>query len=231
LLARAACGKIPPHDQRPQPDRAEGHMLRFASQPDRVFLAILHSALELARDMISPFPPSYTLTPSESATAAEDYAGIFPRLAEFFDREDIVRLLDRLLEASRDPDTLYQLTDWCWLVLHECLEHFVAVHNDLGPSEVGPYRIGEIDFGAIVDVYFWDLDFLMGETLVDLGAFGREQMGVNPETFGIAAGLRPHPDEVHITSTEWETPDGKPFTPEGPEKGRIPRYPARVTEE
>jgi hypothetical protein len=25
-------------------------MLRFASQPDRVFLAILHSALELARD-------------------------------------------------------------------------------------------------------------------------------------------------------------------------------------
>ena len=200
-------------------------MLRFASDPDRVFLAILHAAIEIARDEIEPPRAGLKLTASEEAELDQNYGEAYPALAAFFTRAETARLLDRLLTASRDADTLFQITDWCWLVLHTCLEGFVHLHNDLGLAEVGPYRIGKIDFDAVLDVYFWDTDFLMGRTLVDIGEREREQMGVSPETFGIAAGLRPHPDEVLITAVEWETPDGKPFEPPEPAKSRIPRYP------
>ncbi|MBI1851331.1 MAG: hypothetical protein HYR85_13405 [Planctomycetes bacterium] len=206
-------------------------MLRFACDPDRVFLVILHAAIEVARDEIHPYPLGCKPAASEEHELQENYAAGFPVLAEAFSRAEIVPLLDRLLAASRDAGALYQITDWCWLVLHDCLENLIYVHNDVvsdhddGLNEVGPYRIGRIDFDAILDAYFWDTDFLMGRPLVDMSEEAREHMGVSPETFGIAAGLKPHPEELRITPVEWESPDRKPFKLKGPAEGRIPCYP------
>ncbi len=205
-------------------------MLRFASRPDRVFLAILHASIEFARTEIDPLNPGYAPSESEFEDLNENYGRAYPVLADFFTRDEMLRLLDRLPAVSQDPDTLFQITDWCWLILYTCVEDFINVHNDgeLGTNEVGPYRIGRIDFDAILHEFFWDLDFLAGRTIMDLGERGRERMGVNPETFGIAAGLKPHPDEVAIVPVAWETPDGKPFKPKGPAAGKIPRYPGSV---
>ena len=62
-------------------------------------------------------------------------------------RPTAVRLLERLLAASRDPP-LYQLTDYHWLMIYWCLQMFCDLHNDEAATEpsrrtkVGPYFIG-----------------------------------------------------------------------------------------
>ena len=41
------------------------------------------------------------------------------------------------------------------------------IHNDLAPAApkgwrpVGEFKLSEIDFDALVDIYFWDTDFLI----------------------------------------------------------------------
>jgi hypothetical protein len=203
-------------------------MLRFARKPDRVFRVILHGALEIRRDMIAElvdFP----------ARGREEYPAAFPALARFFAPEAALDVLDRLLQASK-ARTLYQLTDYHWLVLHDCLEAFCDLHNDSardsrsGTHRVGPYAIGRIDFEAILDRFFWDTDFLAGPELLELTPEQRrEQLGYSDETFGIAAGLAPHPDELRLTP--WTAEPGWEAEPDPyPPRGRVPRYPPEVEE-
>jgi hypothetical protein len=116
-----------------------------------------------------------------------------PMLARFFDPRTAARLIEDLLAASRDT-RLYQLTDYHWLVVYRCLEAFCDLHNDeaatdpTGRADVGPYSIGSIDFGAIVDRFFWDTDFLIGPELLELSADQRRrQLGFSDEAFSIAA--------------------------------------------
>lgn len=201
-------------------------MLRFQSKPDRVFLAILHAALECRGDEVRALleTPGFDL---------EEYRECFPTLARFFAPEAALEVIERLLVASR-ARTLYQLTDYHWLVIYDCLEDFCAIHNDYvsegrrNMCRIGPYVLGRIDFDAIVDGFFWDTDFLTGPELLDLTPEQRrEQLGFSEEAFGIAAGLAPHPDEVRIIpwggESHWER-EKDPF----PGRGRIPRYPPDV---
>ncbi len=65
---------------------------------------------------------------------------LYPELTRFFDRKELLEVLDRLLEASQQP-AMYEITDYHWLVVHECLEMFCGLHNDdaLGDDgKVGP---------------------------------------------------------------------------------------------
>ncbi len=202
-------------------------MLRFASKPDRVFRAILHAALASRRDDIAEFVECPGDDPAE-------YRAAFPRLGRFFAPQVAIDVLDRLLAASR-ARTLYQLTDYHWLVLYDCLETFSAVHNDLaaesrsGTSRVGAYAIGPIEFDAILDSFFWDTDFLVGPEFLELSPEQRREFRFSEETFGIAAGLAPHPDELRLTP--WTADPGWEDEPDPyPPRGRIVRYPPDVEE-
>jgi hypothetical protein len=193
-------------------------MLRFATKPDAVFTAILHDSLEDMRDTLAEL----------DAEAGDFWTAQYPNAALCFTAGTAVTVLDQLLAASRDAQ-LYQLTDYHWLLLYDCLRVYSAVHNDNveeGPSgalPVGSYQIGPIDFDALVDRYFWDTDFLLDRsTLAGLGPEGRESLGISDEVFGIAQGLPPHPEELKITPWEgprWDEPDGQT---QGP---LIPQYP------
>ncbi len=117
---------------------------------------------------------------------------------------------EQLLTASRAPE-LYQLTDYHWLLLYDCLRVYCEIHNAFAreaPTKtlpVGPYQIGPIDFDALVDGYFWDTDFLLeGPIVAGLGPEGRQSADVSDEVFGIAQGLRPYPDELKLTP--WAEP-------------------------
>lgn len=52
-------------------------------------------------------------------------------------------------------------------MLYECLENYCAELNDVAPGRpdgllpVGEYQLAEIDFDALVALYFWDTDFLV----------------------------------------------------------------------
>lgn len=91
-------------------------------------------------------------------------------------------------------------------MIYDGLEAFCEVHNDLiahepaGRTAVGAFEIGEIDFDALVTLFFWDTDFLAGDALTRLSVKQRQQLGVGEETFGLAAGLAPHSDELRLTS-------------------------------
>ncbi len=172
-------------------------MLRFAQRPDSVFLAILREALEDLHE---------TLTDLE----AEDWPAQYPTAARCFGSALARTTLGQLLTASR-ADQLYQPTDYHWLLLYDCLRVYCDIHNDdaqEAPTQtlpVGPYQIGPIDFDALVDLYFWDTDFLLeGHTLAGLGPDGRMSVDVADEVFGISQGLPPHPDGLRLTM--WSEP-------------------------
>ena len=64
----------------------------------------------------------------------------------------------------------------------------------------------------------------MDDTLLDVGSERRHQLGVSPETFGIAAGLLPHPSELEIRpfygGPVWSSEEDP-----SPAGGPIPSYP------
>lgn len=57
------------------------------------------------------------------------------------------------------------------------------------------YGIQQIDFGLLIDLFFWDNDFL-GEEIPDMSLEARQRIGISPETFGLTAGMKPHPEEL-----------------------------------
>jgi hypothetical protein len=72
-----------------------------------------------------------------------------------------------------------------------------------------------IDFEAFIDMYFWDIDFLLeASTYAQLGVAAKQQLGFRADVFGVLSGLLPHPAELVLQPLEAaETPG-----PEG-EKG------------
>jgi hypothetical protein len=56
-----------------------------------------------------------------------------------------------------------------------------------------------IDFDWFVAQFFWDSDFLESPALYDqLNPRAKQQLGMNPETFGLIHGMVPHPDELRL---------------------------------
>jgi hypothetical protein len=167
-------------------------MLRWQNTPDEVFQAIIRDALEFALDTLQIDPVGRD----------ENFRTFYPRASGFFGCDECGALLKALLKASDDDGTLYQLTDYHWLLLYESLKLYTEVSNELYaddglPIRCGRYRIGRLDFDGIVDCFFWDMDFLVG-AFAGVPEHVREQMGVNPETWGMAQGLKPHPEELLI---------------------------------
>ena len=75
--------------------------------------------------------------------------------------------LTRILEAHRFED-VYQLSDYLWLLVYESLEAMCQIHNEDARSgeypggliPIGEHRFRRIDFETLLQLYFWDLDFL-----------------------------------------------------------------------
>ena len=205
-------------------------MLRWNETPDRVFQAIVHACLESTRDMIAAYDHEGELTGGKRAARNPDYRDELPRLAKYFSGQQAMALLKALLHASQDDGALYQLTDYHWLLLYESLRVYSEVENDGArlsgtPIRCGSYRIGRLDFDEIVDYYFWDTDFLIPE-LATISEDARRQIGVSPETWGLACGLPPHPDELKI---EPVPPGDEPRHPRAWPRGkRLVAYPPRT---
>lgn len=201
-------------------------MLFFQKKPGPVFLEILHSALEIRRDMVREL--------SKEEGNAERWREDYHVLARCFTPLSLVSMLDCLLTASRDS-RVYELTDYHWLVIYDCLEEYCDVVNDdasFSPDRmrpVGPYRIGRIDFDHLVEWFLWDIDFLHGDEIVGMGGEWREDSHISPESYSIAAGLAPHPSELEIKplgqAPNWDEAEDEPAS------GVIPLYPPEVKEE
>ncbi len=199
-------------------------MLHFANRPDPIFTAILHEAMD---DLASRLSDELL----ELDEAEELWHAEYPDAAATFRVPLAVYTLLRLLHASHDPHTVYRPTDYHWLLLYACLRGYCAVHNDYTREHlddllpVGPYRIGAIDFHELLDLYFWDLDFLTDAETVDaLGPDARVAMDLSDEAYSIAQKLPPHGEELRlelVREAPWE--DAVVLDP--PAGARIERYP------
>jgi len=187
-------------------------MLRFPCPLTAAATEIFVSCLEISSDVVIDLAP-----PDEWRAACPLSAQCFtPELA----RETLLDLLAKL----RLPEE-YVPTEYHWLLMYECLKVLIEVLNDdplpslveqlttVATAQDGlylflPTRVKDvagfhIDFDALVDTYFWDIDFLMdAERFSQLGADAKTRLGFSPSVFGVVQGLSPHPDELVLRRSE-----------------------------
>lgn len=196
-------------------------MLHFASPSNSALTALVNDALEM---MHEDFDERFV----DENEMQRIWKTQYPSAATVFPVPLVRPVNEQLLTASQRPE-VYEITDYHWLFLFDCLRHYCGIHNDLvreehGPISVGPYQIGQIDFDDLLDQYFWDLDFLLdAEDVVAIGMQGRRMLGMNQETFGLVLGMQPHPAELKIVQAEGsEVGETDPLLPEG---SVIPAFP------
>jgi hypothetical protein len=187
-------------------------MLRFASPLTPAATAIFVMCLDLAADEVL------------NGDLPDAWREAYPRSATCFTPELAQATLADLVDKLRLPEE-YVPTDYHWLLLYECLQGQIeALNEDPLPPLVNlltalataqdtlyltlPTRSkgGEgfsIDFDALVDMYFWDTDFLLdAEQFARLDPDAKANLGVSPSVFGVVQGLAPHPDELVLRRAE-----------------------------
>jgi hypothetical protein len=132
---------------------------------------------------------------AEQQEALED---VMPRSATLFDVAGVKTQLAMLHTAAEQPE-LYQPTDYHWLLLYEALESYCVEFNEIPHGVLlDDYGITRLEFDRLIDLFFWDTDFLDARIpMMPLQV--RQQLDISPETFGLTAGLKPHPDELRLT--------------------------------
>jgi hypothetical protein len=187
-------------------------MLRFASPLTPAATAIFVVCLELASDEVS------------DGALPEAWQEAYPRTAVCFTPALAQATLLDLVDKLRLPEE-YVPTDYHWLLMYECLQGQIAALNDApilplvglltslatAPDALYltlPPRAQEvagfsINFDALVDMYFWDTDFLLdAEQFARLEPDAKANLGFSPSVFGVIQGLAPHPDEMVLRRAE-----------------------------
>ncbi len=179
-------------------------MLRFAKAPDAVFQAILRDGLSYAIDLISDMRSE---SDHDGVRSMEDFANFFPAAGKVFPPALAAETLRDLFKCLDRPE-LYYLNDYHYLLLYDVLDFLAEVHNDRvamarnkrdrkEASFVDPFFIEQIDFDEIVELYFFDIDFLTSpEVMLNLPSWFKETY--NPEAFALSQGLLPHPEELAL---------------------------------
>src|SRR5262245_43500837 len=187
-------------------------MLRFSDQLTPAATALFVMCLDLASDEVS------------DVDAPDAWREAYPLSATCFTPELARATLVDLVEKLRLPEE-YVPTGYHWLLLYECLQVQVERLNEtplaplvhlltaLATAQDTLYltlptrsKGGEgfsIDFDALVDMYFWDTDFLLdAEQFARLDPDTKANLGFSPSVFGGVQGLAPHPDELVLRRAE-----------------------------
>ena len=162
-------------------------MIRLARKPDSIFSDLLDSAItQIVDDYLTVDNPR----------DQEDWlCASMPRGARFFTAPQAREQLLAIQKIYHD-DRLYQLTKYHWLLLYECLETFAQGFNEQPVGWLAKkYGIEQIDFHRLVQLFFWDTSFLM-DHLAKMSRQETRTMLIWPESIGLTAGFKTHPDEL-----------------------------------
>ena len=188
-------------------------MLRFQNYPDKIFMAILTAGMEMMIDQIRELLAVHR----KNEEGAITLASLMPNAAGVFVPETALKTLKKMLQCHTGPG-LYYLNDYHYLLLYDTLESFCNLHNDMvriapnareknRASRIAGVHIEKINFDDLVDIYYFDIDFLMDKDVVmNLGLDMRKGLGIQDETFAISQELAPHPDELAVRSETNITP-------------------------
>lgn len=164
-------------------------MLRFADKPDKIFLTILHEAIDQELGYFE-----------NSAHDIGSFKASYPFSSRHFTLTLAAQTLQRLRTAS-EAEELYQLTDYHRELLYEVLHGYSETFNDGAVTSelLEKYGINEIDFSGLIQMYFRDTDFMEdAETMLELTGEQKKSLGMSKELFGLTQGLPPHPEELEI---------------------------------
>jgi hypothetical protein len=179
-------------------------MLRFSKAPDPVFQAILRKSLDYAIDVISDLLQVFN---HDDTGTRQEFMRLFPETGRMFPPSVARAALVNLRSCLDRPD-IYALTDYHYLLLYDVLNFYADVHNGLviaaknkkqrkEASFVDPFYVEKIHIDEIIDLYFFDQNFLLdAETLLSLPEQARKTL--RPELFGVCQGLLPHPEELEL---------------------------------
>ncbi len=146
----------------------------------------------------------------------------YPHSSRRFTAQFAIPTLERVLGTSQ-AIAVYRISESQWLLLYECLGNYCAELNDVAPGQpdgflpVGNYQLAEIDFDALVALYFWDTDFLAppGE-IKPVGLAGSRGVGLTEDLSGYAHGWRADSNEMHVEKVEepaWGEGEAQCFRP------------------
>ncbi len=187
-------------------------MLRFQRAPDAVFQAILRDGLSYAIDFISDMRAE---SEHDESLSREDFANCFPAAGKVFPPRLAAETLRDLFKCLDRPG-IYYLNDYHYLLLYDVLDFLSEVHNDRvsmarnkgerkEASFVDPFYIENIDFDEIVELYFFDIDFLTSpDVMLNMPSWFKQTY--NPEAFALSQGLLPHPEELALKVDTIEDP-------------------------
>ena len=201
-------------------------MLRFSAPLTPAATALVVACLEIASDEIG-----------EWCDSLNEWREAYPLAATCFTPALARATLEDVVAKLRLPEA-YVPTDSHWLLLYECLQHQIEVRNDMPPpalvEALRPWATTQdaralslptnaqetagfaLDFGALVDTYFWDTDFLLdADGFTQLGPDQKASLGCSSSTFGVTQGLAPHPDELVLRRAEEYESTGESEQEEG----------------
>ncbi|HSE47450.1 MAG TPA: hypothetical protein VLA89_19305 [Gemmatimonadales bacterium] len=90
--------------------------------------------------------------------------------------------------------------------------------------QFGPYRVGPINFGSLIDRFFPDIDSLHDPEMLNVAGEQRREFMMTDQAFDTIAGLPPHPDEP-VLSKYADEEGWLRQQDEYPASGRVPEYP------
>jgi len=156
------------------------------------------------------------------------------------DSGTLMLMLRKLVNAHNSTNNWYRMNPFYYAVLYDSVERFVKIYNRLvteNPEKADGYRISngvEVNFDDWVQVYFHDLDFLIGRTpaylhftfmqrnraiagaldqAVNSGAAREEavknikaEYALDPATVNILIGKKATPKELELFYTSAENP-------------------------
>jgi hypothetical protein len=164
-------------------------MLRFQYHPDKVFTAILKDGIQLMIDQIND-AVSFSSSKEE---LSEQMVSLLPNAENVFNAQTALTTLKRMLSCLEKPQ-LYYLNDYHYLLLYDTLSNLCDLHNSAVSeceteeerkqlSQIDDYYIEELFFDEMIDIYFYDIDFLFDpEDMFQLGLEGRKEKAINEET-------------------------------------------------
>lgn len=176
-------------------------MIYFQSKPDLVFTTIVQEALD---------SESLEIHQLADDAAIDSWEGLYPHSSRNLIPYEAIRMMKQLLAASRDT-MVYRISESHWLLLYECLKNFCCTHNDLiedepnGLRAVGQYKLGLLDNEAMVEIYFWDTDFLLlpdPSAVLNAKANGGEENG-GPESWKHGAFVKEGPKLELVHDVGW----------------------------
>jgi hypothetical protein len=179
-------------------------MLRFQRPPDVVFQAILRDSMSYSIDFIKNLIDNNEF---DESRAREDMKGFYPAMVKVF-TPSLARTTLWNLRKRLDRPEIYSLNNYHYLLLFDVMAYFADIHNGMvamsdsreereEASFVDPFYIESIDVDGLLELYFFDIDFLTdAETMLNIPDWFRSTY--SPETFGLSQGMLPHAEELEL---------------------------------